>query len=216
MLGIPPATRVFGQRMKDYGELMEHGEVVSLPKVLDEGDELARCFTIRASAREALEEHAASEAIRRAAATRSRPMRAFEPGTLFFFYRPYRGNRAETAMRGRFLGPAALFGPHGRRSWWVRRKGLLFALLNTCEETRQTRRIALALMKRDSWMSCSRQTRRYRKHMFFLFKPLKLAFDAPPELLLFQSMEDHKGDRNVDTPTSLSPFFSRLHLFLLP
>ena len=60
---------------------MEHGEVVPHPKV-DEGDELARRFIIRASAREALEEHAASEVIRRAAATRSRPMRTFEPGTL--------------------------------------------------------------------------------------------------------------------------------------
>ena len=27
-LGIPPATRVFGQRTVVYGELMEHGEVV--------------------------------------------------------------------------------------------------------------------------------------------------------------------------------------------
>ena len=46
----------------------------SHPKVLDEGDELARHFIIRASTRETLEEHAASEAIRRAAATPSRPM----------------------------------------------------------------------------------------------------------------------------------------------
>ena len=45
------ATRVFGQRMKVYGELMEHGEVVPHPKVLDEGE-----------ARETLEEHAASKA----------------------------------------------------------------------------------------------------------------------------------------------------------
>ena len=47
---------------------MEHGEVVRHPMVLDEGDELARRFTIRASARDSLEEHAASEAIRSAAA----------------------------------------------------------------------------------------------------------------------------------------------------
>ena len=83
-LGIPTATRVFGQRMKLCGELMERGEVVLDPKVLDEGDELARRFIIRASAREALEEHAASEAIRREAATRSRPMKTFEPGSLLF------------------------------------------------------------------------------------------------------------------------------------
>ena len=62
---------------------MEHGEVVPHPKVVDEGDELARRFIIRASAREALEERAASEAIRRAAATRSRPMRTVEPCVSF-------------------------------------------------------------------------------------------------------------------------------------
>ena len=61
--------------MKVFGELMEDGEVVPHPEVLDEGDEMARRFIIRASAREALEEHAASETIRRAAATRSRPMK---------------------------------------------------------------------------------------------------------------------------------------------
>ena len=98
--------------MKVYGELMEHGEVVSHPTVVDEGDELARRFIIRASAREALEQHAAAAAIRRAAATRSRP--------LCFFYRHYPGKRPETAMRGRYLGPVALIGPHGRSSWWVR------------------------------------------------------------------------------------------------
>ena len=105
--------------MKVYGELTEHGEVVPHPKVVDEGDELARRFIIRASAREALEEHAASKAIRSAAATRSRPVKTSEPGTLCFFYRHYPGKRAETAMRGRYLGPAALIGPHGRSSWWV-------------------------------------------------------------------------------------------------
>ena len=47
------------------------GEGLHHSKVLDEGDELARRFVIRASAREALEEHAASEAGRRAAATHS-------------------------------------------------------------------------------------------------------------------------------------------------
>ena len=115
-LGILPATRVFGQRKKVHGELTKHGEVVPHPKVVDEGDELARRFIIRTSAREALEEPAASEAIRRAAATRSRPMETFEPSTLCFFYRHHPGKRAERAMRGRYLGPVALIGPHGRSS----------------------------------------------------------------------------------------------------
>ena len=106
--------------MKVYGELMEHGEAVPHPTVVDEGDELARRFIIRASAREALEEHAAAEAIRRAAATRSRQRKTFEPRPLCFCYRHYPGKRAETAMRGRSLGPTALIGPHGRSGWWVR------------------------------------------------------------------------------------------------
>ena len=77
--------------MKIYGELMEHGEVVLHPKVVDEGDELARTFH-HSGVRARREEHAASKAIRRAAATRSRPMKTFEPGTLCFFYRHTSGN----------------------------------------------------------------------------------------------------------------------------
>ena len=100
-LGILPATRVFGQQTKVNGELVENGEVVHQAKVVDEGDELARRFTIRA--RVALEEHAASEAIRRAAATSSPPMKTFEPSTSCFFHRHYPGKRAETAMRGSTL-----------------------------------------------------------------------------------------------------------------
>ena len=73
-----------------------------------------------------LEEHAASEAIRRAAAACSRPTKTFEPGTFCFFHRQCSGKRAETAMRGRYLGLAALIGPHGRSCWWV-----TFARLNT-------------------------------------------------------------------------------------
>ena len=103
-LGIPPATRVFGQRMKVYGVLMEHGEVVPPPKVMDEGDELARRFIFRASAREALEEHAAVEAIRRVAATRSRPfenVRARHPLFLLpTLPREASGNGHARTMRG--------------------------------------------------------------------------------------------------------------------
>ena len=50
-LDIHPSTRVSGQRMKVFGECVEHREVVPHPKVVDEGDELARRFIIRASAR---------------------------------------------------------------------------------------------------------------------------------------------------------------------
>ena len=113
----------FGQRMKVYGELMEHGEVVHHPTVVDEGDELASRFIIRASAREALEENAASEAIRRAAAARFRPLKFFEPVTFCFFYRHHPGKRPQTAIRGRCLGLAAFIGPHWSKQlvgavWW--------------------------------------------------------------------------------------------------
>ena len=40
-----PAARVC-QRVKVRGELMEHGEVIPHPTVVDEGDELARRFII--------------------------------------------------------------------------------------------------------------------------------------------------------------------------
>ena len=39
---------------------------------------------------------------------------------LCVFYRHHPGKRAATAMRGRFLGPTALIGPHGRSGWCVR------------------------------------------------------------------------------------------------
>ena len=55
--GILPATRVFGQRMTVCSELVEHAEIVPHPTVVDERDELARRFIIRASAHQALEEH---------------------------------------------------------------------------------------------------------------------------------------------------------------
>ena len=48
-------------------------EVVPHPNVVDARDELARRFSIRASAREALERHAASEAIRRTTIWDPRP-----------------------------------------------------------------------------------------------------------------------------------------------
>ena len=124
--------------------------------VVDEGDELARRFIIRASAREALEEHVAAETVRRAAAARSRPMKTLEPSTICFLHRHHPGKRTETAMRGRYLGPTALIGPHGRSSWWVRfGGGHTCALLSTCEESHRTKRIAWASMQGDSWMSCS-------------------------------------------------------------
>ena len=42
-----------------------------------------------------------------------------EHRTFDFFYRHYPGKRLVTAMRGRYLGPAALIGPHDRSGWWV-------------------------------------------------------------------------------------------------
>ena len=149
-LGILP-HEFFGQRMKVYGQLVEHGEVVPHPKVVDEGDELARRFIIRASAREAFEEHATSEAIRRAAATRSRSA----PSPLFLLQtlpRQTSGNGNATTVSG----------THGfdwtsrskrlvRAVWWT---GVLVRL-NTCEESHRKKRIAWASMKGDSWMRCS-------------------------------------------------------------
>ena len=141
-------TRVFGQRMKVYGQLMEHGEVVHHPKVVDEGDELARRFVIRASAREALEEHATSEAIRRAAATRfpvDEDIRARY--SLFLLQTPPR----QTSGNG---NARTTSGTHGfdwtsrskwlvRAVWWT---GILVPL-NTCEESHRTKRIAWASME---------------------------------------------------------------------
>ena len=103
---------------------MDHGEVVPHPK--DEGDELARRFIIPASAREALEEHAASGAIRRAAATRPCEDDIWDP-------------------------QCGLVERH------------TCALLNTCEESRRTKRVASASVRGESWTSCSGQPGRCPK-----------------------------------------------------
>ena len=136
-LGIPTATRVFGQRMNVSGELMEHGEVVLHPKVLDEGDELARRFIVRASAREVLSScHAfpANENIRA----------RFPLFLLLTLPRQTSGNgNARTVSWTRGF------------DWTSRSKWHTCAPQNTCEESHQTSRIVWASMKEDSWMSCS-------------------------------------------------------------
>ena len=141
---------------------MEHGEVVPHPKVVDEGHELTRRFIIRATAREALEEHAASAAIRRAAATRSWQMKTFVLHvSLQTLPRQTSGNgnaRTMSGIRG--------FDRTSRSKWLVGAvwwKGILCALLNTCEESRRTKRIAWASMRGDSWMSCFGHAQRYGK-----------------------------------------------------
>ena len=68
---------------------MEQGGLALHPSVLDEGTDLARRSVIRA-ARRALEENAASEAIRQTVETRSQPMKDFKPETLCLFQQTYR------------------------------------------------------------------------------------------------------------------------------
>ena len=91
------------------------------------------------------------------AATRSRPMTTFEPGTLCVFYRHYPGKRADTAMGGRYLGPAASIGPHGRSSWWVRFGGR--ANLCASEHLREITPDVADRLGIDSWTRCSGQPR---------------------------------------------------------
>ena len=113
-LGILPATRVCGQRMKVHGELVEHGEIFVRKWWTKETS--WQDVLLFGRPREKLWKNMPfPKRVRRAAATRSRPMKTFEPGTLCFFPR----KRAETAQGGRYFGPAALIGPHGRSSWWV-------------------------------------------------------------------------------------------------
>ena len=80
-------------------------------------------------------------------------MKAFEPGTLCFFYRHYPGKRAETAMRGRHLRPAALSGPHGRSSWWVRFGGRAYLCATETLARSHARRSGSRgpVTKEDSW-----------------------------------------------------------------
>ena len=63
------------------------------------------------------------------------------PVPSFFYRHYYPGKRAETAIRGRYLGPADLIGPHGQSRWWVRFGGR--AYLCATEHLRHARRSGL-------------------------------------------------------------------------
>ena len=127
------------------------------PTVVDEGAEQGRRFIICTSAREALEEHAASEAIRRAAATLSRPIRNIRaPVPSVSFTDTNLANEWK-----RYLGLAALVGPHGRSSMWARFGGR--ACLCATEHLRGVTRIAWASMRGHTCTSCAGQPKRYRK-----------------------------------------------------
>ena len=106
-LVILPTTRIFGESMKVYGELMEHGECRSPSATFHHSggrqERLWKNMVLLKRSEEQLQ-HVAG------------PVKTFEPGTLCFFYRHYPGKRAETA---RYLGCAALIGTHSRSSWWV-------------------------------------------------------------------------------------------------
>ena len=132
---------------------MEHEEVVLHPKVFNEVDELARIFHY--SAREAMEEHVASEAIRRAAATRSWPMKTFEPGTFLLFFSPTPPRQTSGHSNARTVSGTRGFG-------WTSPSDLC-APLNTCQESHWKKRIVWASMEEDRWMSCSRRPERYQK-----------------------------------------------------
>ena len=139
--------------MKVYGDLMEHGEVVPHPTVTEEGDELARRFIHSGVTARGLGRTCGGRSDQKSSChtfTSNQNIRA----------RYYPGKRAETATRGRYLRPADLIGPHGRSSWWVRFGGRAYF---TCEESRQTKRIAWASMRGGSWTSCSGQPKRYQK-----------------------------------------------------
>ena len=64
-VGNPPATPVFGQQMKVYGEPAEPREAIFHSSVVEERDQLARRLITQASVREVLERYVASEVISR-------------------------------------------------------------------------------------------------------------------------------------------------------
>ena len=81
--------------MKVHGELMEHGEVVPHPKVVDEGAELARRFIIRASGRTRR-----FPSDQESSGTLSLPMKVFEPHKLCFSCRRHDPARTIPEIRG--------------------------------------------------------------------------------------------------------------------
>ena len=71
--GISPCMMTFGQRLRLYGELCQHGRPSSRhPDADDPPSEMARRFKIRIASKQAIERHHARELVRRPAAARSR------------------------------------------------------------------------------------------------------------------------------------------------
>ena len=124
--GAPPATRLFGQRMKLYGELcINGGDFAAHPDIADPGGELSRRFLIRQVAREELDKYEANQIIARSVAARTRKMPHYEPGSRCFFYRAYPGKQTARAGALHGTGSGHWSSWHEQRAGAVRRPSLL-------------------------------------------------------------------------------------------
>ena len=116
--GVSAAMMLFGQKLKLYGEIYADGEpyhhIDSAP-----GSELARRFLIRSAATQSVEHHHSKEAVRLAAAARTRVIKKVDTGEYVFFYRNYPSKAAIRlqSQRGYWLGPAIVIGEQGHNYW---------------------------------------------------------------------------------------------------
>ena len=118
--GVSPGMMLFGQKLKQYGELYSNGEPAY--HHLDGNDastELGRRLQIRCSARQATEAHFAKEMVRKTVAARTRHVEKVEQGEIVFFYRCYPSTKAQKlqAQRGCYLGPGVVIGHQNANAW---------------------------------------------------------------------------------------------------
>ena len=111
--------KLFGQRLKVYGELYANGESVTHPDGTEPSTELGRRLQIRSITRQAAESHHAKEMVRKSVVARARLVNDLAVGEIVFFYRKYPTTKAQKlqAQRGCYLGPGVIIGKQGQNHW---------------------------------------------------------------------------------------------------
>ena len=118
--GVSAGMMLFGQRLKQYGELYANGEpAYHHLSGTDGATELGRRMQIRCSAKQATEAHYAKEMVRKTVAARTRTVTKVEVGELVFFYRCYPSVKHQQlqAQRGCYLGPGVVIGYQKQNAW---------------------------------------------------------------------------------------------------
>ena len=111
--GVSPATLLFGQRVKLYGEVWHNGKPTTYhPDIAVEGSQLERRMNTRTIAQQMTTRFHAKELVKKAVSARSRPIKQLVVGERYFFFRV--DPKKKPGKDGEYLGPAVCFGKQGQ------------------------------------------------------------------------------------------------------